>query len=164
MKSFPAILASVRSKITFSLAYVLIFGFTSPLIRTLFKLVEYPTEYVVLTPEITLTLTEGSDTRNAYIYYVNGTTIDYDLGYDGNLFGGVSHSLAVYSHLVNNDNGNKYQLQSLPDSNYENMVIPIGIIAAAGKEITFTAEALNLPNDLKVYLEDRLTNTVTRLD
>jgi hypothetical protein len=115
-------------------------------------------------PEITLTLTEGSDTRNAYIYYVNGTTIDYDLGYDGNLFGGVSHSLAVYSHLVNNDNGNKYQLQSLPDSNYENMVIPIGIIAAAGKEITFTAEALNLPNDLKVYLEDRLTNTVTRLD
>ena len=115
-------------------------------------------------PEITLTLPEGSDTRNAYIYYVNGTTIDYDLGYDGNLFGGVSHSLAVYSHLVNNDNGNKYQLQSLPDSNYENMVIPIGIIAAAGKEITFTAEALNLPNDLKVYLEDRLTNTVTRLD
>ena len=44
------------------------------------------------------------------------------------------------------------------------MVIPIGIIAAAGKEITFTAEALNLPNDLKVYLEDSLTNTVTRLD
>ena len=115
-------------------------------------------------PEITLTLTEGSDTRNAYIYYVNGTTIDYDLGYDGNLFGGVSHSLAVYSHLVNNDNGNKYQLQSLPDSNYENMVIPIGIIAAAGKEITFTADAMNLPENVKVFLEDRATNTITRLD
>lgn len=44
------------------------------------------------------------------------------------------------------------------------MVIPIGLIADAGKEITFTAEALNLPSGLKVFLEDRLTNTFTRLD
>jgi hypothetical protein len=44
------------------------------------------------------------------------------------------------------------------------MVIPVGVKAAAGKEITFTADALNLPSGLKVFLEDRQTNTFTRLD
>ena len=44
------------------------------------------------------------------------------------------------------------------------MVVPVGIIAAAGKEITFTAESSNLPFGLKVFLEDRENNIVTRLD
>ena len=44
------------------------------------------------------------------------------------------------------------------------MVIPIGVIAESGKEITFTVEVLNLPSGIKVYLEDRVNNTVTRLD
>ena len=43
------------------------------------------------------------------------------------------------------------------------MVIPIGLNAVANKEITFSAEALNLPTDIKVILEDRLTNTFTYL-
>ncbi len=114
-------------------------------------------------PEITLTLKEVAKTRNAYIHYIDGTTTDYDLGFDGNLFGGVNHSLAIYSHLVNNDQGDKFQLQALPNKDLESMVIPIGIIADAG-EITFSAEALNLPNGIKVFLEDRENNTMTRLD
>ena len=44
------------------------------------------------------------------------------------------------------------------------MVIPVGISADAGKEITFTADALNLPSGLKVFLEDRENNVFTRLD
>lgn len=114
-------------------------------------------------PEITLTLSEGSDTRNAYIHYINGTTTDYDLGYDGKLFGGVNHSLAIYSQLISNDKGEKYQLQSLPNSDLESMVIPVGIKATAG-EITFSANVANLPTDIKVFLEDRVANTFTRLD
>ena len=44
------------------------------------------------------------------------------------------------------------------------MVIPVGVKAVAGKEITFTAAALNLPAGFKVFLEDRVTSTFTRLD
>ena len=44
------------------------------------------------------------------------------------------------------------------------MVVPVGITADAGKEITFTAEAMNLQEGLKVFLEDKVTNTITRLD
>ncbi|WP_297816038.1 T9SS type A sorting domain-containing protein, partial [uncultured Polaribacter sp.] len=44
------------------------------------------------------------------------------------------------------------------------MVIPVGVKADANKEITFSAEAMNLPTGIKVFLEDRVHNTFTRLD
>ena len=115
-------------------------------------------------PEIHLFLSDGATSRYSNIYYINGTTTGFDNGYDGKLFGGVSHPFALYTHLVSGSEGKYFQLQSLPKDNYENMVIPIGINADAGKEITFSTETLNLPTGLKVYLEDRETNTFTRLD
>jgi len=115
-------------------------------------------------PEIHLFLSDGATSRYSNIYYIDGTTTGYDSGYDGKLFGGVTQSFALYSHLVSGSEGKHFQLQSLPKDNYENMVIPIGINADAGKEITFSTEVLNLPTGLKVYLEDRETNTFTRLD
>ena len=44
------------------------------------------------------------------------------------------------------------------------MVIPVGVKAEAGKEITFSVDALNFPSGINVYLEDKITNTFTRLD
>ncbi|WP_397447339.1 lamin tail domain-containing protein [Polaribacter sp. R77954] len=113
--------------------------------------------------EITLNVFEGKNKRFANIIYSDKATSGYDKGYDGKLFGGVPHSFAIYSDLIESD-GKKYQVQSLPSVDYENMIVPVGIIADTGKEITFTAEALNLPTNLKVFLEDRQTNTFTRLD
>ena len=114
--------------------------------------------------QVKLNITEGNNERFAKIYYIDGTTTGFDNGYDGKLFGGVSHNLALYSKLVDNSNTEKYQIQSLPNLNHENMVVPIGLIATSGKEITFSSETLNLPTALKVYLEDRENNIVTRLD
>jgi hypothetical protein len=115
-------------------------------------------------PEIHLFLSDGTSRRYSNFYYIDGTTTGFDSGYDGKLFGGVTQSFALYSHLVSDSEGKHFQLQSLPKDNYENMVIPVGISADAGKEITFTADVLNLPSGLKVLLEDRQTNTFTRLD
>ncbi len=114
-------------------------------------------------PEINVTAKEDTKESFARFLYIDGTTKGYDKGYDGKLFGGVSHSFVIYSDLIESD-GKKYQSQSLPNLDYENMVIPIGVIVEANKEISFSAEALNLPADINVYLEDRLTNTFTRLD
>ncbi|MGB0881297.1 MAG: T9SS type A sorting domain-containing protein, partial [Polaribacter sp.] len=47
---------------------------------------------------------------------------------------------------------------------YESMIVPVGVKADAGKEITFSAEVLNLPAGLNVYLEDKEANIFTRLD
>jgi hypothetical protein len=115
-------------------------------------------------PEIHLLLSDGATSSYSNFYYIDGTTTGFDSGYDGKLFGGVTQSFALYSHLVSGSEGKRFQLQSLPKDNYENMIIPIGINAAIGKEITFTTVVLNVPATIKVFLEDRLTNTFTRLD
>jgi hypothetical protein len=115
-------------------------------------------------PEIKLLITDNISSRYADIYYINGTKTGFDNGYDGKLFGGVSQPFAIYTHLVSDSEGKNFQIQSLPNSNYENMIIPIGINSTSDKELTFSAETLNVPNELKVILEDRLLSTFTRLE
>ncbi|WP_339881889.1 T9SS type A sorting domain-containing protein [Polaribacter vadi] len=117
-------------------------------------------------PEINLVVNNGTVTRDTDIFYINGTTTGFDNGYDSSIFGGnfSENKLTVYTHEVTNGNGKKLGIQSLPNSDLETMVIPVGIIAEANKEITFSANVANLPAGLKVFLEDRNTNTFTRLD
>jgi hypothetical protein len=115
-------------------------------------------------PYIKFTISSEGIKRYAEVYYLNNSTKGFDNGYDSKLFGGVSHPFALYTHLISDSKGEKFQIQSLPNSDYENMVIPVGVNAATGKEITFTTEILNLPTDINVFLEDRLTNIFTRLD
>jgi trimeric autotransporter adhesin len=115
-------------------------------------------------PEVKLLVSEGSQSRKLEVFYIDGTTKGYDNGFDGKMFGGVTDNFSIFSELVSENIGVKYAIQSLPNSDFENMVVPVGVKAAAGKEITFTSEALNLPGNVKVFLEDRLTNTMTRLD
>jgi hypothetical protein len=57
----------------------------------------------------------------------------------------------------------KFQVQSLPNSDYKDMVVPLGITAGAKEQITIQAEVTNLPNGVKVLLEDKLTNTIVDL-
>ncbi|WP_026778180.1 T9SS type A sorting domain-containing protein [Polaribacter sp. Hel_I_88] len=115
-------------------------------------------------PEITVNITDGTKNRKAELFYIDGTTTGFDNGFDGKMFDGVPNSLGIFSQLVSNDNGVKYAIQSLPNTDLESMVIPVGIIADANKEITFSANVANLPSGIKVFLEDRTTNTFTRLD
>jgi hypothetical protein len=114
-------------------------------------------------PEVNLMITDGALNRFAKLYYLGNATKGFDNGYDGETFGGIANSLDVFTHLVSDSEGKNFQIQSLPNADYENMVVPVGVKTVAGKEIIFTAEAMNLPNGIKVYLEDRLTNTFTDL-
>jgi hypothetical protein len=111
-----------------------------------------------------LWVSDGENKRYAKIDYTDNGTNGFDYGFEGEVFGGISSSFSAFTSLLQDDLGKKYQVQTLPNSGYENMIIPVGIEAAAGKEITFSVEALNLPTEIKVFLEDRLTNTFTRLD
>ncbi|MDA9026613.1 cellulase family glycosylhydrolase [Flavobacteriaceae bacterium] len=112
--------------------------------------------------EINLFIVTNYDQRNTTVRYNNNRTTSFDNGYDSSLFGG--DDLSIYTELVENNTGKKLAIQSLPNSNFENMVIPVGVMLAEGSDITFTADALNIPANYKVYLEDRVTNIVTRLD
>jgi hypothetical protein len=115
-------------------------------------------------PEFQLNITDGSLNRYAKIYYNENATTGFDNGYDGVTFSGVSNKFDVFTQLLTDNQGKNYQIQSLPNSDLESMVIPVGLKSEAGKEITFSAETLNLPNGIKVFLEDRINNVFTRLD
>jgi hypothetical protein len=114
--------------------------------------------------EVKLMINDGTNNRFAKVYYLDNATTGFDNGFDGETFGGIANTVDVFTYLIADSEGKNYQIQSLPNSDFETMVIPVGIKAAAGKEITFTAEAMNLREGLKVFLEDKVTNAMTRLD
>ncbi|WP_087564578.1 T9SS type A sorting domain-containing protein [Polaribacter sp. SA4-10] len=115
-------------------------------------------------PEIKLSIKEGTTIKSAEIFYIENKTTGFDDGYDSSLFTGVSNPFAIYTQLVLDNKGKNLAIQTLPNSNYENMVVPIGVNTAADVEITFSLNASNFTSDLKIFLEDRATNTFTRLD
>lgn len=115
-------------------------------------------------PEIQLNITDGELNRYAKVNYNENATKGFDNGYDGETFNGVANKLDVFTQLLTDNQGKNYQIQSLPNSDLELMVIPVGLKSDAGKEIIFSAETLNLPNGIKVFLEDRENNIFTRLD
>jgi hypothetical protein len=114
--------------------------------------------------DLKLLMNDGTNYRFFKIYYRDNASKGFDYGFEGETFGGIPNSLSVFTHLLEDNQGKNYQVQSLPNKDYETMVIPVGVIAAADKELTFTAEAMNLPADLKVFLEDRENGVITRLD
>ena len=115
-------------------------------------------------PEIYLTISDQTDAREAKIYYIEDMTTGFDVGYEGELFNGVSNPLAIYTHLVADSEGKNYQVQSLPPNNYENMIVPLGINAEAGTAITINASTNNFPSDINIYLEDKQDNSFTLLE
>ena len=115
-------------------------------------------------PEIYLTISNQTDARIAKVYYIENMTTGFDLGYEGELFNGVSNPLAIYTHLVADSEGKNYQVQSLPPNNYENMIIPVGINAEAGTSITLDAATNNFPSGINIYLEDKQDNSFTLLE
>ncbi|MFY0629990.1 MAG: T9SS type A sorting domain-containing protein [Flavobacteriaceae bacterium] len=115
-------------------------------------------------PEIYLTLTEQTNEVKTKIYYIDGTTTGFDNGYDGPIFGGAASTFSIYTNSIVNDQGRNLAIQSLPNNNFENMIIPIGIDATSGTEITLSASATNLPTGINIYLEDRQNNSFTLLN
>lgn len=107
---------------------------------------------------------DNNEKKSTKVFYIENKTTGFDNGYDGSLFDGVSNSFEIYTQLVSNNTGQNLAIQTLPSNNYQEMIIPVGIKAEPGKTITFSLKKTNFNSDLKIYLEDRLTNTFTRLD
>tara|TARA_B110000090_G_scaffold89704_1_gene101750 strand:+ start:1002 stop:3725 length:2724 start_codon:yes stop_codon:yes gene_type:complete len=115
-------------------------------------------------PEIKFSISNGSIEKSTEIYYIEGTTTGFDNGYDSSVFGGANNSFNVFTHLVTVTDTRNFGIQTLPESNFEETVVPVGVKAEAGSTITFTATSTNLPQEMNVYLEDKDTNSFSRLN
>lgn len=114
-------------------------------------------------PTINLMISNNEENYNTEINYLEGKTKGLDTRFDLGMFNGVPSNLNIYTQLISEDKGVAFAKQALPNSDLETMVVPVGINAIAGKEITIDANITNLPSGLKVYLEDRENNTFVDL-
>jgi hypothetical protein len=114
-------------------------------------------------PEIKVTMSDGTNTKDTEIYYIDGTTTGWDNGYDSTIFN-PSDDFELFSYLVSDDQGDGLAIQSLPPSNYEAMIIPLGVNTTSLGTLEISATSLNLPAGINVYLEDKEDNSFTLLD
>ncbi len=112
---------------------------------------------------IKLRASDGIITKETELNYEAGKTKGLDPRFDIGLFDGISSDFHIYTHLLSQNEGIPFIKQALPNSDFETMVVPIGIKSGA-KELTFSVNATHLPEGIFVFLEDKQTNTVTRLD
>ena len=116
------------------------------------------------TAEISIIIDNGTEKRMAKILYLESATAGWDNGYDSSIFGGIENTFSIYTQMAAHGNGRKLGTQSLPTTYDENSMVPIGLTATADKNLTFTVQVKNVPKRLMVFLEDRLKNTIVRLD
>jgi hypothetical protein len=112
-------------------------------------------------PAIKLVATVSGQTTSTLIAFNSSMSKGLDPTYDAGLLKGGS-DLLVYTKLVK-DNGIPFAIQALPDNDFANMVIPVGLDFKTGGDVSFSSENLNLPSNCKVILEDKLTKTFTDL-
>tara|TARA_R110002126_G_scaffold289536_1_gene444633 strand:+ start:1853 stop:5830 length:3978 start_codon:yes stop_codon:yes gene_type:complete len=91
--------------------------------------------------------------KTAIKFYPNAT-FGFDTGYDIRNFDGASFDL--FSHLADNSSNDNYSIQSLPDTQIENSVIPLGLNMLSTENVKFAISAVNLPEGINVVIEDRL--------
>ncbi|MCK8481874.1 T9SS type A sorting domain-containing protein [Psychroserpens algicola] len=112
---------------------------------------------------IKLNMSSGSSSYSTDFYFNSNASDGFDPGYDAALYGEPS-SFSIYSHLVENNTGTAFAIQSLnPDAMYD-IAVPLGINATQGQEITISITETDMPNTIDIYLEDTVANTLTLLN
>ncbi|MEM5564789.1 T9SS type A sorting domain-containing protein [Psychroserpens sp. AS72] len=107
-------------------------------------------------------LTSSNSNSSTDIYFNTNASGDFDSGYDAGIFGEPS-SFSIYSQLINNGTTIPLAIQSLNPETMFNIIVPLGVNASQGQEITFSILENDMLDDIKVYLADTYNNTVTLL-
>ena len=112
-----------------------------------------------------LRLTSATKSATTAIYFIEGTTRGLDVGYDAGKYVSGSAGFSIFSNLVEDNSGLDMAIQSLPYTDFNDVVIPLGINASAtGLTIAIDNSTKNLPEYINVYLEDTVANTLTLLN
>ena len=112
-----------------------------------------------------LILTSPSNNANTSIYFIDGMTRGLDDGYDAGSYQGVSGEFSIFTILLEDNEGLDIAIQSLPYSDFNDVVIPLGVKAVVEGQLTIGLDSnSSLPSNVNVYLEDTQENTLTLLN
>ncbi len=112
-----------------------------------------------------LKLSKAAETVTTSIYFIEGTTRGLDRGYDATAYSASVVDFAVLTNLLEDNTGLDIAIQSLPYEDFNDVIVPLGIKAKAGVELSISIDELStLPLNINVYLIDALDNTLTLLN
>ena len=111
-----------------------------------------------------LELSNSDQVYNTDFYFTDNASLGLDPGYDSKIFGGTAPSFSIFSHLVEENNGYEFAVQSMGYTDFADVTIPLGINASMGQEITISIFESSLPETTNVFLEDIVANTITQLN
>jgi len=112
--------------------------------------------------ELFIGLSQSDIDRHTEIYFLDNTTDGFEPAYDAGTLGIANNT--IYSRLVEGDQGVDMSIQSLAYGEMWDKVIPIGVNAMAGEEMTISVTHTTTPADLKIYLEDAQEGTYTLIN
>ena len=115
--------------------------------------------------ELFIQLDQSNNSKFTEFYFIEQGSDGIDPTYDGALIDFADPSFLIYSRIIDNeqDNGAKISVNALAYSEMWNKIIPLGINAQAGEEMTIGISHRTTPADLNIYLEDALEGTLTDL-
>ncbi len=114
-----------------------------------------------LNSEFYLKLYEGENfIANTRFYFDNNLTLGLDPGYDA---GAYNQSMALMSRLVENDQGIGMGFNAMSTESFEQTTIPLVVNRTAGTAFRISLEAITIPEDVELFLEDTQAQTYTNL-
>ncbi|MBO3115765.1 T9SS type A sorting domain-containing protein [Winogradskyella sp. DF17] len=111
-----------------------------------------------------LNMFSSTDNFATDFYFSSLTDAGLNPGYDAGLFGGNAPGFSLYSELLDENQGIPMAIQALGETAYNDVMIPLGINAAQGEQITININENTLPGSVNIYLEDNVNNTNTLLN
>jgi len=107
----------------------------------------------------------SSSLYNTDFYFTDNATLGLDPGYDAGVYGNSAPAFSIYSHLVQDNTGVDMAIQSVGNTDLDNnVIIPLGVNAAQGEQITISKVESTLAANVQVYLEDNVASTTTSLN
>lgn len=112
-----------------------------------------------------LNLNSSSNLTSTHIYFIENTTRGLDVGYDAGSYMENASEFSLFSNLVEDNTGLSLAIQSLPYTDFNDVIVPLGIKAQANEALTISIDDdSTLPSGINIYLEDTLENTLTLLN
>lgn len=97
-------------------------------------------------------------------YFSDNCSSGLDIGYDAGSLDASDADFSLYSHLVADNVGVDLAIQCLSFEDMESVVVPLGMNASVGDNISINIQESDLSEDINIYLEDNLDNTFTLLN
>jgi hypothetical protein len=110
-----------------------------------------------------LNLNSGTSNFNTDFYFNHNATEGFDPGYDSALFNSTAPAFAIYSHLIEDNTGIPFAVQASNPDSINSIIVPLGVNASQGQEITISIISSDLSDTVDVFLEDTSNNTSTQL-